>query len=381
MPLNWMHKKHVGPIGLDIGSEGIRMLQLCSMPDRLQVLAAARHHFAPNALAALDAAGRRQMLSDAIGRMLAQKHFKGRSVVSCLRTDELCIKNIRLQHLEEPALSQAALWECKERFSFPVTADRLHVINAGEVRQGAEVRDEILLISASETAVNDHVAMLAQVKLSPEAIDVEPNALFRAYQRFLRRAEDSGAVSVIIDVGLSSTKVIISRGKTILLVKGIDVAGQKFNETVAKGLNLSYADAVHLRRRGFEDKPGTGPAPDQIQWSVFDAIRSQVEVLAHEISLCLRYCSVTFRGLRPGQITLTGGEAHDPSLVKLLSEQLNCPCVVGEPLRNVELGDADMDSDRRSVLTEWSVATGLALRGLPMPAGRRVEHERHRLSA
>jgi type IV pilus assembly protein PilM len=225
------------------------------------------------------------------------------------------------------------------------------------------------------------VGLLSAVRLVPLAIDAEPNALFRAYQRFLRRAEDSGTVSVVIDIGLTSTKVVVSRGKTILLIKGIDVAGQKLNETVSKELNLNYADAVHLRRRGFEDKPGQAPEPDQIQWSVFDALRSQVESLAHEISLCLRYCSVTFRGLRPGQITLTGGEAYDPSLVKLLKEQLNCECVVGEPLCGVELGEADMDSDRRSVLTEWSVATGLALRGMDLSGGRRVEHERNRLSA
>jgi type IV pilus assembly protein PilM len=209
------------------------------------------------------------------------------------------------------------------------------------------------------------VEHLSAMKLSAQHVDVEPNALFRAYQRFLRRAEDASTVNVIIDVGLSTTKVIVSRGPVILFIKSIDVAGRKFNENVAKELNLTYQEALHIRRRGFSRPRGHAePTPEQVQWSVYDAIRSQVEVLAREIGLCLRYCSVTFRGLRPAQLTVTGGEAYDPALIKLLSEYLNCPCVVGQPLHRIDLGESDLESDRRGAMTEWSVATGLALRGL-----------------
>jgi len=191
-------------------------------------------------------------------------------------------------------------------------------------------------------------------------------------------------VSVIVDIGLASTKVVVARGQTILLVKTIDLAGQKLNEQVAKELNLPYAEAAHLRARGFEKPAGEtdGGATHPVEWSVYDAIRGHVASLAHEVSLCLRYCAVTFRGLRPSQITLTGGEAYDPALARLMGEHLDCPCVIGEPLRGIDLGEADLGSDRRSVLTEWSVAAGLALRNFPqLFCSESLRHERRRLSA
>lgn len=379
--------KH-GPIGLDLGAETIRMLQLeCSGP-RFTLAGAGRWRYPSHALISdCDPGERRRLAGRAVREMLRKGGFHGRKVVGCIKANELAIRNIRLPHMPDKELASAVLWESHERFGFEVTPDRVHYVNAGEVRQGAESREEIILMAASDDVVREHLETLEEMRLRPIHIDAEPTALLRTYRRFLRRAADEGAVTVIADIGVAATKVVVARGTTIVLVKSIDVAGHAFNQSVAKELGLSYCDAQHLRRRAFETKPGelSGKSPserDQVQWSVFDAIRGQVEALAREISLCLRYCSVTFRGLRPARITLTGGEAYDPALVKLLNDCLDCECEVGQPLRGVDLGDANLGADRRGVLTEWSVALGLALRDVaPKREIRKADHERRRVSA
>ena len=354
------------------------MLQLARAGGHYAVAAAGRWHYPAGSD---DPARRRELAVAAVRDMMHSGGFHGRHVVSCIPADQLAINNVRLPQMPPDELASAVAWECQERFGFEVTPGRVHYINAGEVRQGSESRDEIILLAVTEQTVREHLELLEEMALQPLHIDAEPTALFRAYRRFLRRAQDESAVTVIVDVGLSATKVIVARGTTIVLIKTIDVAGRRFNEAVAKELGLTYEEARHLRERSWRACP-PGPAgastypDDQTQWSVFDAVRGEVESLAREVGLCLRYCSVTFRGLRPAQVTLTGGEAYDPALLKLLGESLDCPCVVGEPLRGVELGGADMGADRRGVLTEWSVATGLALRDL-MTEKRTTEKPEH----
>jgi len=379
---NWLSRSRYGPIGLDVGSEGVRMLQLERARDRLSVAAAARWHFPQGALTGADPVQKRQLAVQGVRQLLAQGGFHGRGVVSCLPADRLSVKNIRLPHMPEEELAGAIAWECQERFGFEVSPDRVHYINAGEVRQGTESRDEIILVAVSEEVVNEHLEMLDQMRVVPLHVDSEPNALFRTYQRFLRRAQDESSVTVVVDIGLSATKVVVARGATVVLIKTIDVAGDRFNSNVAKELGLSYQEARHLRSRAFESGAPDGAGADQLQWSVIDAVRSPVEALAREIGLCLRYCSVTFRGLRPARIILTGGEAYDSALVKLLGNNLDCQCVVGEPLRGVDLGAAELGGDGRGMLTEWSTAAGLALRGIvPVPESRKADHERSRVSA
>jgi Tfp pilus assembly PilM family ATPase len=99
--------------------------------------------------------------------------------------------------------------------------------------------------------------------------------------------------------------------------------------------------------------------------------------------LCLRYCSVTFRGVRPSSVMLTGGEAHDPAVVSLLAEQLNIPCQVGQPLRGIDVSSVDLGGDRRSNLAEWTLCAGLAARAVEIPAaaGEDEDGNRDRLSA
>jgi len=386
--LNLLSTSRYSPIGLDIGAESVRMLQLDRSGKTLSVLAAAQWRFPPNAVAGeSDPRERRRLAGRATREMVKKGGFRGRNAISCIKTNELVVKNIRLPHMPDHELASAVMWEGQERFGFQVAPDRMHYIKAGEVRQGSESRDEIILMGVPEEAVQQHLELLEEMRLKPVDIDAEPTALFRTFHRFLRRAEDESAVTVIVDVGLAATKVVVARGKTIILIKSIDIAGQAFNESVAKQLGLSYGEAQRLRRRGGEGESegssGSGPAVgEQLRWSIFDAIRGQVEALAREISLCLRYCLVTFRGLRPARITLTGGEAYDPALVKLLGECLDCECEVGQPLRGVDLGNADLGSDRRGALTEWSVALGLALRGAEAKRRlRKMDHEGSRVPA
>jgi len=344
------------------------MLQLERSKSRLAVAGAAQWRFPRPDGSGLDPAQRRELVARAVREILGAGRFRTRDAVSCIRAEDMSVKNVRLPQMSDADLARAVTWECQERFGFDVTADRVHYIKAGEVRQGTETRDEVILMAVTEETIAEHLGMLDQMHLCPVHVDAEPTALFRTYQRFLRRARDGSAATVLVDIGRKVTKVIVARGPTIVLIKTIDLAGEQFTEAVASELGLSHEEARQFRRRAFEDRslePSGDPAPgDQVQWSVLDAVRGQAEALAREIGLCLRYCAVTFRGLRPAQITLTGGEAYDPALVKLLNNSLDYDCVVGEPLRGLDLGGADLGSDRRGVMTEWSVATGLALRGL-----------------
>ena len=126
--------------------------------------------------------------------------------------------------------------------------------------------------------------------------------------------------------------------------------------------------AVTLDEEASPKDPQGQSLRNTVEWTLHDAVRAEIEMLGKEIALCLRYCSVTFRGLRPEEITLTGGQAHDPAVVNLLSEHLNLPCRVGLPLKGIDLSSVDLGSDRRATLAEWALCAGLAARNTQIPA-------------
>lgn len=384
------------PIGLDIGRDGIRMLQLAPVGSVLTAVASARWQF-PDGAADDPVAKRRYTLS-AVREMLASGGFRGRRVVTGLGGADLVIKQVRLPRMPERDLEAALRWEASERFGFKIEPDQLGCFVAGEVRQGPDVKDEIILLGARRETVDDHMSLLEELKLFPVAVDAEPIAIFRAFERFLRRKADADSVTVLLDVGAGATKVVIARGRHVSFVKTVDIGGRHFTQAVAQQLHMSPDEAAQTRQRLMqppEDEPATlgesaGIADGspvrtdtaQLTQVLYDAIRPLAEDLAREVSLCLRYHAVTFRGSKPDGVTLVGGESYDPNVVRLLQESLGVPCEPGNPLRGVELSRVDLGANRRGRLSEWALATGLALRNLPLSNRvREAGDEADRLSA
>jgi Tfp pilus assembly PilM family ATPase len=83
--------------------------------------------------------------------------------------------------------------------------------------------------------------------------------------------------------------------------------------------------------------------------------------LAHEVSLCVRYYSVTFRGAKPERCILAGGEASEPRLAECFQDALHLSTGVGRPLDSIASGGRASARVRGSGV-EWASAVGLSLR-------------------
>ncbi len=381
------------PIALDIGTDSIKMLQLQQSGHDLSVCASSRWRFPP--AAQQDPQRRSEVAAGAIRDMLTKGTFHGRKVVTALASSDLSIKNVRIPHLPSGEMDQAVLWEASERFGFKIDSDRLKYLRAGEVRQGTETQDEIILLAITEQAIESHLALLSDSGLSPQGIEAEPVALYRVIQKFMRRRKDQDVVNVVLDIGTSSTRIVVGRGQQIVFIKCINIGGQHLTDAVAKQLNLSQEEAHELRTLLLNEHVKNknteiaqhfttdgSQVSKSVSWTIHDAVRGEVEALAREVAMCLQYCSVTFRGLRSRSIVITGGQAYDPSVVKLLSEHLGVECVVGQPLRGVDVSSVSLGGNRRGLLAEWAVCAGLAFgqaESLSDELG--AERDEHRLSA
>ena len=385
-----MRRKERWPIALDIGTDSIKVLQLDEANGSLFARACGQWQFPAGAG---DPERRSEMIVTAVREILRRGDFKGRRSVSSLSGSEVDIKNVRLEKVSRDEMEKAMQWEAQDRFPFDVVPDRLKYVDAGQVRSGSETRNEIIMLAASEKSIEDHLTILSAVGLEPDHIYPEPLALFRMAKRSLRRQADQDTVSVILDLGAGATRVIVARGRQVVFIKAIDIGGRAFDEAVAAQLNLDLAEAAELRARVMQEhakslggtrKSDHGDSEEprsDVDWTIRDAVRGKVEDLAREIALCLRYCSVTFRGLRPNTVLMAGGEVYDPAVTELLVENLGIDCDVAQPLRGIDVSLAMAGAGRRTPMCEWAVVSGLAMRDQDIAPHRKEAKDDRRLSA
>jgi type IV pilus assembly protein PilM len=344
----WCGKTRCGPIGVDIGSGSVKLLQLDG--DRKEVVDAARWD-----LASLpqDTEQHDEQLGDALRRARENRDFRGRDAVFCLGASDLFVQNIRVPPVNADQLYRTVCAEAAGRLPFKSDEAEIRFVEAGDVRQGDATRREVILMACHRPMLDRLTGIAARGGLQAVAIDVEPAALLRSYLRQFRRDDDQHRRSMFVNIGALTTKVIIAEGANALFVKYVELGGRQMDEAVARHLQMPLNEAAGLRRHSGDRR--ADQRDPEVTRSLQEALRPVLDRLANELSMCLRYFSVTFRGRPVDQAVVGGGEATE-ALVEWLGPRLNLPCEMGNPLR--AFGHAPV-SGRAG---QWDVAVGLALR-------------------
>jgi type IV pilus assembly protein PilM len=355
-------KRQIQPIGLDIGHDSVKLIQL-ELRDRAPWVHCMARKVVPAtgdaAAAARDGELIRPQAIEAIRQILADNNFHGKSVVTALPRQIVQVKNLRLPMMPAAEMAAVVQFESRNIFTFDQHEGQVEFIPAGEVRHGNEVRQEVIVVGAKRTDIDRFLEQLNPSGVAVESLDVEPCALYRCVDRYVRRRDDEQEIFVQIDLGMFRTQVLIGKGRDVSFYKTIEIGGGKLNEAVSRKLGITIEEARTLRRRIATGQSDSGR--DSVRQAVFDSTRSTMENLTAEISLCLRYHSVTFRGQRPNRVRLTGGEAHDPQLVSILNAVLNIPVEAARPLYSMNCTQIKgLDSAAPSA--EWALAVGLALK-------------------
>ena len=368
--LSKISQKH-SPIGIETGSDYVRMIQLGWSNDSVSIVAADLFQF--DCPAEVEQPNSSERVISAIQEMLARTEFVGTSVISCLSNDSLKIKSLRLETCEPDAIDKLLADEAAERFDLDPDKDEIRYLVAGSVHQADEIKNELIIFAADKSVIAGHLQMLEKAGLDPVAIDTAPCALFRCLHRSLRRQEDQDLVSVFVDVADSFTTVIIGRGRQIALVKQIPIAAQQLNEEVARRLGITTQQALNLRAKLKNNSDEQiDPATRQ---SVIDAMRQVIEQLAKEVSLCFKYYSVTFRGQRPQEAFFTGAEAYETTLLNALKRHLGVEIKIAQPLRGFDLSETELNSEHQYSMCEWAVPVGLSIKGWDMAKEGKRDYE------
>lgn len=364
MSLDQMLSLGYYPIGVDIGATGVKLLQLRKQGPNFGLVAAARVDL-PTDDRMLQSDEYVSRLSAAIARRAETGGFRGKRCVLSLDDRMLRVRSVRHPLIPEAELDKAIRLDAPTRLGFAEGEEGEYGwLQAGEVRQADEAKQEIILVGAARARVEQLVFALVEAGLRPEAVEPGFIACARSFSRTLRRAVDQAVTRVVINIGERTTGVMVTRGQTVAFYKPLEIGGDTMTRAAAERLGLEVDAVRDLRKqRAAAAARGEEPRDARVDRALFESVRPLMDELAREVSMCLRYYGVTFRGSRPDACLVVGGEAEEPQLVQLLADELHVPTSVGRPLEGIEISNgAALGGDSSSARAEWAVSAGLALR-------------------
>ncbi|MEX0886859.1 MAG: pilus assembly protein PilM [Phycisphaeraceae bacterium] len=351
----------MGPIAVDFGCDSLKLLQLSSdAPTRVIAAAAA---VVPGT-ARRDMGARQAFVAQTLPRLLASQPFQGRRVICSLPAFQSIVQHMEVPAVEdEDGLELQVQLQLRERMD--VDPDRMVVryFPIAQVTREGQPMQDVLCLAAGRDVVMRHIELLSRMKLNVVGMHSEAMAIQAA---FANAAPTPEQATCFIDIGATTTKVVILQNGEIAFAKTIQVAGDELTQQYATREHMDFEQA-RLRRieqagaevsqpvgaagpraavgtglpsldaqAGVTSVAGaTGVAAEAVADAAAVAEGDAIETLIDELQMGLRYHRRLFPGCPVGKLVFLGGEAHQSSLCQQIARNLQVAAQRGDPLASV----------------------------------------------
>lgn len=313
--------KKIYPIGVDLGSNHVRLAQLGTNKQGV-FLQAAGIAQRPQEIE-LNTPAWQHWAIDAIKQIARKEPFKGKSIITALPPDDLFIDPIKVPRATLDRLDEVVAPKVSKRLPFPAEdALMQHVVVEFKDDSGSDV--DVLAIAAGRETVNRHLAIYEKAGLDVVGINVWPLAMISSFTHFFcRRQNEQDKVAILLSVGSNHSSIVIARSSELLFARVVGIGYQQF---------------------------------DQGQ---------MVQRLFSEIDACVRYFETGSGHLPIERLLFFAGSGVSRVLcdkVAELAQRLQVPAQIGDVLCAVEINQGpDCLVDRRNSKVDWATTFGLSL--------------------
>jgi type IV pilus assembly protein PilM len=338
-------------LGLDIGRDTIRAVEVENAEKARPV--AVRYAEAPLPPEAVRSGEVREIntVAAAIRRLWTTGGFKTKNVVLGMGNQRVLARDLTVPKMGIVQIRESLPFQVQELLPVPV-ADALldfYPVSEGVGENGPVIHG--LLVAAIKESVMANVNAVRQAGLHPVHVDLIPFAL----TRILVNGSLARGTVALIDIGASTTNVVITTAGVPQFVRMIPAGGEDITRALVNSLEISPPQAEGLKRqRGLAPVVG-GTDGDARAAAV---IRESTNELLGSLRNTVNYFSNTRQNEPIQAIVLSGGGARLNGLPQALGELTHISVIPADPFASIELSKT---LQRKGIGPESSMAVSLGL--------------------
>lgn len=339
-----------GTFGLDIGSTTIKALSLKKSGNKVEIESLG---IGPTPAKGIMSESTEDLKGFAahLKQILTSANIKEKEVNVSLPEAQVFTKIIDMPALSEKELSAALKYEMEQYIPLPldqVKTDWQILANPSTQQQKTL---SVLLVAAPIQLVQKYEQVLDMVGLLPSAIETEMISVHRA----LFPLTSSGAPSMVVHMGASTTNIAVVKNGETVMVFTVDKGGIAITRAISLDLGIdinqadSYKKAYGLNKEAFEGKIGK---------SLFPILES----ITGDIKKTMLLYKEKHQEEQINQIILSGGSAQLPGIDMYFTNQLNVQVVPGNCFQIYDIKNIPAEIAQEAL--SFNVVAGLALKDL-----------------
>lgn len=346
-------------LGIDIGKYSIKMVQLLKNGEQIIVTnAGIINTFDDLNKFNLDNLSKSQLSAciQDLATSLNIKPKKIKHIVSSLAGRSIDARQITTLDMADEELIVSLELEAKKHIPLDGTDAIIDYHHLGN-NQSELDKINVILITTTKNKIRDHLDIVKNSGFKPGIFDADPIALSNLF-KFTKTLPEEGA-DVLLNIGHSSTTLIVLGKKSNFFTREIEIAGHEINKKIMQELNLDYKSADHKKNQSginvFNEESNEETAEENI---IAIEKRTVFNDLIEEIRKTLRFYMKSNNQSFFNTFYLFGGCSNIPGLKDFIASNLNVKIESYNPFDGLTF-EQDIDNSE-----QYAIAVGLALRGL-----------------
>ena len=340
-------------IGLDIGSSGVKAVEIAPRGDGFELLHLGIVPLPHDAIvegAFLNAS----VIADAIREAIAKSGSKAKHAAAAVSGHSVIVKKITVPAMTHAELEESIRWEAEQYIPFDVNEVNLdfEILQPGD----AERPMEVLLVAAKKDLIDDYVNLISEAGLQPSVIDVAGFAVENAYE--MNYGSNPEQVVAVVNIGAQTATINVLAGGVPTFTRDVAVGGNQYTAEIQRALSIGFDEAERIK----VGEPHQRESQDVVPQEVEQAMRTVSNNLVGEIARSLDFFSATAADMRIQKVFLAGGSSRVAGLEAAFRERTGLDVELLNPL-NKMLPSTRFDPEYLDqVGPALGVGVGLALR-------------------
>jgi len=288
------------------------------------------------------------IVAEAIKSLFAQAGIKPKNVVTAVGGRDVIIKKIPMDRMKDGEARELIRWEAEQHVPFDMDNVELDFQILDPESDGLQM--SVLLVAAKRELVETKIALLSDIGVAPEVVDVDAFALHNAFE--VNYPDAMKGIVGLVNIGHETTNVNILDEGVPVLTRDLPVGTRRFREDLQRERGLT-AEAAENLLKGFE--------PDEALTPFLQSRGEELAVGIERAAAFLQTASRSSAGIN--RLFLSGGGARIPGLAKTLADRLKMSVQLANPIERVQVADGVFDSmNVDEVAPLLMLPVGLALR-------------------
>lgn len=346
------YKSSISPIGIDIGSARIKIVQLQQRAGSLSPITC---NSSPTPAGTISG-GRisdPEKLSYKLGQLKQKLTLKNNLVNLCLGPEAHYLRLIELPPLSKKDLQKTLPWELEKHFPLKAVNAVYDCCPLDANRSNDNGKSSYLLAAAHADTANNLTGVAEKAGFKPISLEVSPLSLLRveALSQNGSLSKNGHSNKALLDIGYRSSTLLLTVNGTLKYYRHLRIGIFDFLKEISLVNDVNLAEA---QRVTFQTRTLTTSSANKCGELLIEQINSSIGYYLDQSGS---------GGKEPSSLAVSGGGAAIPGLISYLQSKLLVTVELQHlpPLSGFRAGTITSASQVNPAL--YATALGLALRG------------------